>query len=47
MDLLAALRQFESEFRGHYAAAAVCGITSDADFHSVGVRPFARFYKLL
>ncbi len=40
MNLVAALGQFETEFGGHHAAAAVGGITGDPDLHSAVVRPF-------
>ena len=40
MNLVAALGQFESEFRGHHAAAAVGGITGDPNLHSAVARPF-------
>ena len=35
VDLVAAIGQFEAQFRGHDAAAAVGGITGDADVHTV------------
>jgi hypothetical protein len=34
---MAALRQFQSEFRGDYAAAAVGGITRYTDSHGFNV----------
>ena len=40
MNLVAALGQFETEFGGHDAAAAVGGITSDPNLHFAMVRPF-------
>src|SRR5579864_6889791 len=33
MDLMAALRQLNPQFSGHYPAAAVCWITGDANLH--------------
>jgi hypothetical protein len=40
MNLVAALGQLQTEFRGYHAAAAVGGITGDANLHCVEVRPF-------
>ena len=37
MNLVAALGKFQTEFRGHHAAAAVGGITSNPNFHSANL----------
>jgi hypothetical protein len=34
MNFVTPLRQFQSEFRSHHAAAAVGGITRDPNLHS-------------
>ena len=39
MNFVAALRQFQAEFRGHHAAAAVGGITGDPNLHSLESGP--------
>ncbi len=39
MDFVPALRQFQTQFGGHHAAAAVGGIAGDPDLHA---GPFAR-----
>src|SRR5438552_9139435 len=45
MNFVAALRQFQSQLRGHNAAAAVGGIACDPDLHSARP-PFLVLYKL-
>src|SRR5712692_3111879 len=45
MNLVAALRQFQTQFRGHNAAAAVRGITGDPDLHSARP-PFPVLYSM-
>ncbi len=47
MNLVAALGQFQTEFRSHHAAAAVGGITSDANLHAAMARLFQWSYKVL